>query len=275
MEKTTSYFENFVHSLGFDMVGIARALPSVIVAIVVLYVIYKLLNKAFKKYSSKLPIEDNALVIIHNIINIIITFVGIMVIAGSLGINTTSLVAAFSIFGLAVSLSLQNIMANAANAINLYANHPFKIGDYVDVGGIEGTVVDITFMFTQIRTYKNELIYIPNSTVGSAIIKNFSAEKYRRVEYKIGASYDNKVEDVKNALFELLREEELVVQTEDIVVFVQDYGPSSIDYTLRAYTKNENYQACMWSIKSHIKEKFDQKGISIPYPQLDVALKNN
>ena len=273
MTNTTSYFQDFVNGISSAVGANLKALPTAIIICIVFYFIYKIVNKILKKHSNKLPLEKNAILIINNIINVLLIFFAIMIAASALGINTSSLIAAFSIFGLAVSLSVQNIMANAANAINLYANHPFKVDDYVDIEGIEGYVMEIGFMFTKLRTYKNEVIYIPNSKVGSAIIKNYTYETFRRIEYTIGVSYNNNIEEVKKALLELLNEEELVIKTEDIVVFVNDYAASSINITIRAYTKNADYFNCLWSVKEHIKPKFDKYGISIPYPQLDVMIK--
>ena len=275
MTNTTSYFQDFVNGISLAVGANLKALPTAIIICIVFYFIYKIVNKILKKHSNKLPLEKNAILIINNIINVLLIFFAIMIAASALGINTSSLIAAFSIFGLAVSLSVQNIMSNAANAINLYANHPFKVDDYVDIEGIEGYVMEIGFMFTKLRTYKNEVIYIPNSKVGSAIIKNYTYETFRRIEYTIGVSYNNNIEEVKKALLELLNEEELVIKTEDIVVFVNDYAASSINITIRAYTKNADYFSCLWSVKEHIKPKFDKYGISIPYPQLDVMIKNN
>ena len=273
MQKPTDYFQDFIDGINSAVGANLKALPAAIIICIVFYFIYKIINSIMKKYSSKLPLEKNIILIINHIINILLIFFAIMIAASALGINTSSLIAAFSIFGLAVSLSVQNIMSNLANAINLYANHPFKVDNYVDIDGIEGYVVEIGFMFTKLRTYKNELIYMPNSKVGSAIIKNYSYETFRRIEYTIGVSYDNNIEQVKKALIELLQEEPLVVKTEDIVIFVNDYADSSINFTLRAYTENANYFSCLWSIKEHIKPKFDKCGISIPYPQLDVMIK--
>ena len=274
MTNPTSYFQDFVNSINDTFGANIKALPFAFILIIVFYIIYKIVNKIFHKYSKKLPVEKNITKAINKIIDILIIFFAIMIIASALGINTSSLIAAFSIFGLAISLSVQSIMSNVANAINIYANHPFKIDDYVDIDGIEGTVVEIGFMFTKIRTYKNEMIYIPNSKVGSAIIKNFSFEKYRRIEYTVGVSYDNNIADVKKALLEVINEEPLVIKTEDIIVFLNDYASSSINFTIRVYTENANYLNCLWSIKEHIKPKFDKYGIIIPYPQLDVSIKN-
>ena len=273
MANTTSYFQDFINGISSTIGANLKALPTAIIICIVFYFIYKIVNRILKKHSNKLPLEKNAILIINNIINVLLIFFAIMIAASALGINTSSLIAAFSIFGLAVSLSVQNIMSNAANAINLYANHPFKVDDYVDIEGIEGYVMEIGFMFTKLRTYKNEVIYIPNSKVGSAIIKNYTYETFRRIEYTIGVSYNNNIEEVKKALLELLNEEELVIKTEDIVVFVNDYAASSINITIRAYTKNADYFNCLWSVKEHIKPKFDKYGISIPYPQLDVMIK--
>ena len=273
MSNPTSYFSEFINGINDAAGANLKALPVALVLALIFYILYKVVNKVFHKYIKKLPVEKNITKAINKIIDVLIIFFAIMIIASALGINTSSLIAAFSIFGLAISLSVQNIMSNVANAINIYANHPFKIDDYVDIEGIEGTVVEIGFMFTKLRTYKNELVFIPNSKVGSATIKNFSYEKYRRIEYTVGVSYNNDIESVKNALLEVLNEEPLVVKSEEMVAFVNDYASSSINFTIRAYTENKNYLKCFWSIKEHIKPKFDKYNISIPYPQLDVMLK--
>lgn len=274
MTNPTTYFKDFMDSLNGVINFNIKTLPIALLLIIVFYVIYKIVNKIFKKYSKNLPVDKTVSKAVNKIVDVLIIFFAIMIIASALGINTSSLIAAFSIFGLAISLSVQNLMSNVANAINIHAIQPFKIDDYVDIEGIEGTIVEIGFMFTKIRTYKNEMIYMPNSKVGSATIKNYSYEKYRRIEYTIGISYDNNIADAKKALLELLNEEPLIIKSEEIVVFVNDYAASSINITLRAYTENKNYLNCFWNIKEHIKPKFDKYGINIPYAQLDVALKN-
>ena len=273
MNNTASYFQDFINTANDTFGANIKAIPFAILLALVFYIVYKIVNKIFQRHITKLPVDKNITKIVNKIIDILIIFFAIMIIASTLGINTSSLIAAFSIFGLAISLSVQNIMSNVANGINIFANHPFKPGDYISVDGVEGTVVEISFMFTKIRTYKNEMIYIPNNKVGSATIINYSYEKYRRVEYTIGVSYDNNIEEVKKALIEVLNEEPLVAKSEEIVVFVNDYDSSSVNFTLRAYTENANYLKCLWSIKEHIKPKFDKYNISIPYPQLDVLIK--
>ena len=274
MPNPNSYMQDFIDGVNKTVGADLRAIPKALVIAIIIYIIYKIVNKIFKKYSKKLPFDKGIIIVINNIIDFLIIFFAIMIIASALGINTSSLIAAFSIFGLAISLSVQNIMSNAANAINIYANHPFKVDDYVEIGGIEGTVTNISFMFTKIRTLQHETVYIPNSTVGSAIIKNYSYEKYRRIEYTVGVSYDNDIDQVKKALLELLDEEPLVVDTEEKLVFVNDYASSSIDFTLRAYTENDNYLKCLFSVRDHIKPKFDKYNITIPYQQVDVMIKN-
>ena len=273
MTNPTTYFKDFINSINDSVNFNIKTLPIAILLAIIFYIIYKVVNKIFRRYSKNLPVDKTMAKAVNKIVDVLLIFFAIMIIASALGINTSSLLAAFSIFGLAISLSVQNLMSNVANSINIHANQPFKIDDYVDIDGIEGTIVEIGFMFTKIKTYKNEMVYIPNSKAGSATIKNYSYEKYRRVEYTIGVSYDNNVDDVKKALLELLNEEPLVVKTEDILIFVNDYATSSINFTLRAYTENKNYLTCFCSIRDHIKEKFDKYNISIPYPQIDVHMK--
>ena len=268
--NTTDYIQDIVDSVNAGFGANLKALPYAIILAIIFYIIHKIVNRIFKKYIKKLPVEKNAMKAINRIIDILILFFAIVIIASALGVNTSSLIAAFSIFGLAISLSVQNLMSNVANAINIYANHPFKIDDYVDIDGIEGTVKDISFMFTKLLTYKNEMIYIPNSKVGSAIIKNYSFEKFRRIEYTFGVSYDNDIEEVKKVILEMLNNEPLVAKTEPMLVFVNDYADSSINYTICAYTENKNYLDCLISIRDHIKPALDKHNIVIPYPQMDV-----
>lgn len=274
MADTKVYFKEFMESLNSSIGANVKAIPVAIILAIISYIIYKIIHGTFKRYSRKLPVEKTVVHIITIVVDVLVIFFAIMIIASALGINTSSLIAAFSIFGLAISLSVQNLMSNVANAINIYANHPFKVDDYVEINGVEGTVVKISLMFTKLRTYKNEMLFIPNSVVGSSIIKNYTHEEYRRVEYTIGVSYDNDVEKVKTALMELLNEEPLVAKSEDIVIFVNDYAASSINFTFRAYTKCNDYLKCLFSLKDHLKAKLDKHGINIPYPQLDVYLKN-
>ena len=273
MTDTPSYIQDFVNSINDSLGANFKAIPAAIILSLILYTVYRIVNSLFKKHSHKLPVEKNVSSIIIGVIDVLIIFFSIMIVASTLGINTSSLIAAFSIFGLAVSLSVQNLMSNVANAINIYINQPFKVDDFVKINNIEGTIVKIGLMFTSIRTYKNEMIFMPNNSIGSATITNYSFEEFRRIEYTIGVSYDNDVTTVKNALMELLKEEPLVEKSKDILVFVNDYAASSINYTFRAYTKNADYLNCLISVKEHIKPKFDKYNITIPYPQLDVYMK--
>ena len=273
---STKVLENIGIPNNFDV----KTIPYAIILIIIFFLIYKAVGKVFAKHSKYFPFEENITKLLEKLIKIAIIFIAIITIGGQLGVNTTSLIAIFSIFGLAISLSVQNIISNAANGINIYATHPFKINDRIKVDSpgetddIEGIVKDINLMYTMILNNKNEVIFVPNNKIGQATIINFSHERYRKIEYTIGVSYDNNIEDVKKALTELLEEEPLVIKDNGITVFGADYDQSSSNYTCRAHAEHTNYYDCLWSIKSHIKPKFDQYGITIPYPQLDVTLIN-
>ena len=274
MKNTTEYFKHFIDGLESTIGANLKALPSAILLAILCYIIYKILMFIFNRAVKRLHIDINIVTICKGIIKVLISFFTIMIIASALGINTSSLLAAFSIFGLAISLSIQTTMSNVANAINLYLSTPFKAGDYIKVGDIEGTVKKVSFMHTEVLTYKNEAVYIPNSEVGTSTIINFTKEKYRMIEYTIGVSYDADQNVVKKAIFEMLNEEPLVVKSEPISVFIDKYNSSSIDYTYRVYTENTNYLKCLRGLKERIKPKFDMYKIVIPYNQVDVLIKN-
>ena len=274
MLAMNDYFNSVVDGVAKDYGANLSNLPIALILGIVCYFASKFLLKIFSRINEKAHIDINLYKLFEKIISVMLFFISVMIVAGTLGINTTSLIAAFSVVGLAISLSVQNLISNVANAINIYVIKPFKLGDYVLIDGVEGNVEEIGFMFTKVKTYKNEIVYMPNSTVGNSIITNYSADPYRRIEFTVGASYENKIEDVKNALIEAINEEPLVIKSEPILVFISDYASSSINYTLRVYTENKNFLNCKTSLIERIKPAFDRNNISIPYNQLDVFVKN-
>ena len=273
MNNVNEYLNDLVNSINQGLGANLSNIPVALVLAIICYFIYKIINKIFSRYSDKLPLDKKVINTINAVIDSLVIFFAIMIIASALGINTSSLIAAFSIFGLAISLAVQNLMSNLANAISIYINKPFKIGDYVSINGIEGTVLDITFMMTKLSSFKNEIIYISNSAVGSATIINYSEHKYRRVEHFIDASYDDDIDKVKYSLRNAVMEEPKVVKTEPVVIYVKDYGSSGITYGIRAYCENKDYLDCSFSLIERYKKNFDKDNITIPYSTINIINK--
>ena len=254
-----------------DLVGIDIShIPAAIITILICYIIYRILFDLLNQLLSKTKIDKHLCYIINTIIKVIVFFVFLVIISSTLGIDTTSLIAVFSLFGLAISLSIQNLMSNVAHAISILINKPYKNGDYIKINDYEGNVEEITLFNTKILTINNEMIYIPNTIMGSNTIINYTQMPNRRIELFIDTSYDDNIDIVKKILRQVIDENPLTNKDKDIFIEVYEYATSSIRYIIRVYCNTKDYIKCKFSIISNIKKKFDENGITIPYQTINI-----
>lgn len=197
----------------------------------------------------------------------------IISVVGILGVPLTSIVAVLASAGLAIGLALQGALANFAGGIMILVFHPFKAGDFIDNGTNAGTVDSITIFYTKLLTIDNKLITVPNSTMTSSSITNFSANPKRRVDLKFTASYDNDVEKVKSVLLEVANSHPLVIKEPAVVSRVFSHGPNGVEYILRAWCEAKNYWPIYFDINETVIKEFDAQGIEIPYQQIDINMK--
>ena len=240
-----------------------------ILCLVVKRIIMTLVDRALDR--SK--IEPSFHKFIHSAVKIILWFVIFTVVADSLGIDATSLLALVSIAGLAISLSIQDTLANLAGGLSILATHPFKVGDYVVIGSAQGYVREIGMVHTKLTTYDRQVIILPNSVVADAEVDNHSTEEIRRVSRTITASYEDPVDKVKEVLLKEFSAHPAVLSDPAPYVRVSDFGDSAIEYAVRLWCKNEDYWTVHDDVMDMVKTAFDREGISIPYPQMEVRIK--
>lgn len=249
---------------------VALALVLLIVCIIIKNVFLRILSKGLEK--SK--IEKSFHTFIHSAVNIALWFVTILIVAQSLGINASSLLALLGIIGLAISLSVQDSLSNLAGGITILGTRPFKVGDYVEIGDTAGTVIQIGMIHTKINTLDHRRVILPNSTVVGAKVTNYATEEFRRVDLDINASYAAPVELVKETLMSVMTGHEKVLDHPDApFVRLSAYGDCNITYTMRAWCANADYWTVYFDLLEEVKAAFDKAGIAMSYPQLDVALK--
>ena len=259
-------FNNISALMGVRMARI----PSAIIAVLICYIIYKVLFDLLDKVLEKTTIEKHIQNIIKTFVKIIVFFIFIVIITSALGIDTTSIIAVFSLFGLAISLSIQNIMSNVAHAISIILNKPYMVGDYIKINEYEGNVEEISLLNTKIKTINNEMIYVPNTIMGSNTIINYTHMPNRRIQLIIDASYNDDIDKVKKALRQVIDEEPLTRKDKDIFIEVYEYSTSSIKYIVRVYCNTPDYVPCKFSLLSRIKKKFDENGITIPFQTINI-----
>jgi small conductance mechanosensitive channel len=205
------------------------------------------------------------------------TFAALMVFVvlaalGQLGVQTTSFIAVLGAAGLAVGLALQGSLSNFASGVMIIIFRPFKIGDYVEGGGVSGVVKAIHIFTTTLTTPDNKRVIVPNSKMMGDNITNYSAEGTRRVDLTASISYGDSIDKAKAVLMDLLVKDPRVLKDPAPFVGVSAMAESSIDFAVRPWVKVEDYWDVFFALNEAIKKRFDAEGLSIPFPQRDVHL---
>lgn len=245
------------------------ALITLVVGVALIKTLLKFLRMALEK--SKLEKAAHSLILSIARISMY-ALLGLSIAAG-LGINVTGVVALASVLTLAVSLALQNMLADVLGGFTLLTTHPFHSGDYVDIGSQSGTVEEIGMTYTRLTTPDNKVVAIPNSTVLASSIVNYSANDTRRVELQVSAGYDAPVQKVVDALALAATVDNALLEPAPFAV-VSSYDDNSIRYLLRFWVKTPDYWDVYFLVNQRIKTVFDEQGIEMTYPHVNVHMKN-
>ena len=248
-------------------------LISAAILLVVCAVLIKLILKATDRMLGRSRLDKAVHPFIRTIVKLVLLFTAIMLIAGTLGVDTSSLLALLSVAGLAVSLALQNVLSNMASAVILLTTKPFQIGHFIEMGSVSGTVVKIGAICTDILTLNNQLVHVPNSEITGSTVTNYTASDKRRLEYRITASYDAPVEDVKAALLRAA-EHPLRMQEMQPIAHVNGYGESAIEYVLYLWIRPKDYMEVYYDVMEAVKREFDAANIEMTYPHVNVHIAN-
>ena len=257
----------FTALLGNAANNLLSAVLVLVIGLLVIRVVMTLVKKALEK--SKL--EKAAHTLILSLSRVALYVLLALSVASSLGIDVTGVVALASVLTLAVSLSLQNALTNVMGGFTLLSTHPFHSGDFVEVAGQSGTVQEINMTYTKLVTPDNKVVSIPNSAVVAAQIVNYSAEETRRVDVSVSASYDAPTQKVIDALV-LAGTVDNALLNPAPVAYITNYGDSAIGYTLRVWVKSADYWDVYFLVNQRVKQIFDEQGIAMTYPHLNVHM---
>ena len=194
----------------------------------------------------------------------------LIILLSMLGVDTTSLVAIFSVLTLAISLAVQGVVSNLASGITLIVTKPFEEGNYVDIDGTAGTVEKIYITCTKLKTPDNKVITIPNSTITDSNITNYSVKDTRRVEFIFSAAYGSNIEKVKSTILGVIAKHELVLPDPAPMVRLKEHGDSSLNFVTRVWVKSADYWTVTFDLNEQVLEAFEAQGIEVPFPQMDV-----
>ncbi|MEG1672534.1 MAG: mechanosensitive ion channel [Alistipes sp.] len=233
--------------------------------------IVKVLDTTFERRA----VDASLRAFMRHTIKMILTIMLILSVVQTLGVNITSIIALFASATLAIGMALSGTAQNFAGGVMVLLMKPYKVGDVISAQGQSGTVQEIKLFSTVIQTADHQTIYIPNNSIATAIIDNYSTSEFRRVDWSLGMAYGNDVDVAREAILSLLCADERILKSHDVMVWVASLGDSSVNLTVRAWVNNEDY----WNVFFEYNEKFYKilptKGIEFPFPQMDVHVKNN
>ena len=244
------------------------AVIATVVSLIVIKILMVVLDRALGRSKLDKPVRN----LLRNLLRGVLWFVAAIIVLECLDIQATSLVAVLSVVGLAFSLALQNFLSNVAGGMQLLASHPFKPGDFVEAGGCSGTVTDIGMFYTKLATPDNKLVELPNSSIMSANIINYSAQGTRRVEIKVSASYDAPTDRVISLLRGVAETHPLTLDNPELQVHVDDYGDNAIRYVVRVWCATDDYWTVYFDLLDSMKPAFDAAGVEMTYPHVNVHM---
>ena len=249
---------------------------TAIIGAVLVFIIGKIIAKAItsfaKKVMNKGDMDETIVKFLGNIIyGILFAFV-IIAALSQLGVETTSLAAIFAAAGLAIGLALQGSLSNFAAGVLIIAFRPFKVGDYVQIAGVEGDVEEVSIFTTTLNSKDNKTIIVPNGQVTDGVITNFTNQKIRRVDMVFGIGYGDDIKKAKEVLQSIIDDNAMILKDPGADIFVSELGDSSVNFTVRPWCNTDDYWDVYGDVHETVKLRFDAEGISIPFPQQDVYM---
>ena len=249
--------------------------PDLILAIITLIVGIIIIN-AFVKFERKIlkkrDIDESLIPFLVSLTNVLLKAMLLISVASMIGIETTSFIAILGAAGLAIGLALQGSLANFAGGVLILLFKPFKIGDVIEAQGITAAVHTIRIFHTELKTYDNKTIILPNGPLSNGTITNFSTEPTRKVEWVFGIGYEDDIDKAREVIKETIFSDPRVLDKDEPFIHISELGDSSVNFKVRAQVKGEDYWDMLFDMTEQVKKAFDKAGISIPFPQSDVHL---
>ncbi len=265
----------FLSNNGLDSSLFVTLGKNIVVALLIFYVgkfVISLVVRALRRLMRRQEVDKTLETFVCNLVRMALLVVVIIAAIGALGIQTTSFIAIFGAAGLAVGLALQGALSNFAAGVLIVLFRPYKVGDFIEAAGISGSVEQVQILTTVLKTGDNKRIIVPNGQIMNSIITNFSANETRRIDMVIGVSYSDDLDKVRATLQEIIAAEERVLEEPAPTIAVSALADSSVNFVVRPWVKTPDYWGVTFDLTEAIKKRFDQEGISFPFPQRDVHL---
>lgn len=260
-DKVSDFFVNHYRSIILFMLVLIFGLAVV-----------KIATRIFKKAMERSKLNGTVGHFLTTLVKYALLILYVIILLSMLGVDTTSLVAIFSVATLAISLAVQGVISNLASGIMLIVTKPFEEGNYVDIGGTAGTVEEIKIISTKLKTPDNKVIVIPNSTITATTIINYSTKPTRRLDLVFSVAYGSDVAKVKALIASVIEAHPEILTDPAPMIRLSEHGTSSLNFVTRVWVKQADYWDVNFDLKEEVLAAFAANDISIPFPQMDVHL---
>lgn len=265
-QETLGVLENALRSISWERI------VMLLVLLVACMVVIKLILGVAGRAMERAKLDRGVRTFLLSGLKILLWLVALCVLLGYLGVPMTSLVAVLSVLGLAVSLAVQGLLSNLAGGIMLLSARPFSAGDFVEAGGMSGTVSEVGLVYTKIKTLDNKVVHIPNGDISTKTIVNYTAENTRRVDLEFSASYNTPVEKVTAALLKVMENHPKILADPAPMARVSEYGESAIKYVARCWCATGDYWDVYFDVIEAVKAAYEAAGVEMTYPHVNVHM---
>ncbi|HIY69649.1 MAG TPA: mechanosensitive ion channel [Candidatus Alistipes intestinigallinarum] len=251
---------------------------KIVIALIVYYIgrwVLRRLIRLVDVAMERRNVDQSLRVFTRSSVRAIFTLLLILIVVSTLGVNVTSLIAVASAATLAIGMALSGTAQNFAGGVMILLMKPYRVGDYISAQGQSGTVREIKLFSTVITTTDNQTIYIPNNSIATAIIDNYSTAELRRVDWTVGISYGDDVDTARRTILGMLEGDPRILPDPAPVVWVAALADSSVNLTIRVWTRNEDYWNVFFEYNERYYKELPKAGINFPFPQMDVHVKND
>ncbi|WP_283114909.1 mechanosensitive ion channel family protein [Intestinimonas timonensis] len=265
-EETVEVFEQVARGM-----TLTKALYGVLLFLACMAVM-KVVLSFIDRTMTRLKVEPTVHKFTHSCLKVLMWVVTGLIVAAYLNFPVNSLVTVLGVIGVALSLSLQGSLSNLAGGITVMATRPFAVGDYVEAGGVSGTVNEIGLVYTKLKTIDNKIIFIPNGEISGEKIVNYNKQEQRRVDLTFTVSYDDDPERVKEIMRQVIGAHPKALFTPEPFVRTTSLGESSVGYTLRVWCATEDYWDLYYDLLEQVRAAFDREGVELTYNHLNVHI---
>lgn len=271
--------ENELNVAVQTLIGQASQLGLAIIKAIIIFIVgrflIRLLNKFVSRILSKRDIDPSVRTFVGSLVNVTLMILLIVSVVGALGVQTTSFAALLASAGVAIGMALSGNLSNFAGGLIILIFKPYKVGDYIESQGVSGSVKEIQIFHTVLNTPDNKIIYIPNGSLSSSAVINYSYQTTRRVDWTFGVEYGTDYEKVKMQLEEIIQKDARILSVPAPQIALNQLADSSVNFVVRVWVKSGDYWDVFFDINKNVYQTFNEVGINFPFPQLTVHQAGN